>query len=114
MHELLNQSLGLRLMPGRWIAARIVSLQNSRIFPPTIYRLSYRRFSSCKPTNAEVTPLRKKLKDAARASRSAQVYEVKHDTPSSDNLNPWELTVGIEIHAQLNTHVKLFSCTQDG
>lgn len=54
------------------------------------------------------TPLRKQLKHAAKSAKlsgSAQVSD-HHDV-----LDDWELTVGIEIHAQLNTARKLFSCT---
>jgi len=52
------------------------------------------------------SPLRKELKDAARSARLAP------DTAfvqSPDTLVAWELTVGIEVHAQLNTSCKLFS-----
>jgi hypothetical protein len=51
-------------------------------------------------------PLRKELKDAARSARL-----VTGATPvqSPDILDDWELTVGIEVHAQLNTSRKLFS-----
>lgn len=58
----------------------------------------------------DVVPFRKQLKDEAKQRRAAR-YSVKDDTKKS---NPqlserWELTVGIEIHAQLNTDHKLFS-----
>lgn len=48
-------------------------------------------------------PLRKQLKASAKAHN-------KPSTPSRRQTVPgWELTVGIEIHAQLNTRHKLFS-----
>lgn len=55
---------------------------------------------------ASSTPFRKLLKDAAN--------QTKHNTPSAveqskGNQDKWELTVGIEIHAELNTARKLFS-----
>ncbi|KAI0200671.1 GatB/GatE catalytic domain-containing protein [Astrocystis sublimbata] len=52
-------------------------------------------------------PLRKKLKEEARR----QKVEGKPKTKNANNqvVNGWELTVGIEIHAQLNTAKKLFS-----
>lgn len=60
-----------------------------------------------------MVPLRKQLKDAKKASRQTP------DRPSfeehgvtfknHERLARWELTVGIEIHAQLNSPHKLFS-----
>lgn len=52
-------------------------------------------------------PLRKELKDAARSARLATGTT---SVQSPDILEDWELTVGIEVHAQLNTSCKLFSC----
>jgi aspartyl-tRNA(Asn)/glutamyl-tRNA(Gln) amidotransferase subunit B len=60
-----------------------------------------------------VVPLRKQLKDEAKAKKSASL-ETRGKTKKQDidpRLKNWELTVGIEIHAQLNTARKLFSCT---
>ncbi|KLJ09133.1 glutamyl-tRNA(Gln) amidotransferase subunit B, mitochondrial [Blastomyces silverae] len=54
---------------------------------------------------SEYVPLRKQLKEEAKAKRAAKrnggAPPAKHED--------WELTVGIEIHAQLDTDVKLFS-----
>lgn len=52
-------------------------------------------------TEAHV-PLRKVLKATAKSHN-------KTDNSSRQTIPGWELTVGIEIHAQLNTHHKLFS-----
>jgi aspartyl-tRNA(Asn)/glutamyl-tRNA(Gln) amidotransferase subunit B len=46
------------------------------------------------------------LKDEAKARKSSVQKRSKSDNQRLDN---WELTVGIEIHAQLNTARKLFS-----
>jgi len=51
-------------------------------------------------------PLRKELKQATKAAKKAS-SPAAHENP--DILDDWELTVGIEIHAQLNTARKLFS-----
>ena len=62
---------------------------------------------------SNVVPLRKQLKDEAKAKKSAS-SETRGKTKKQDidpRLKNWELTVGIEIHAQLNTARKLFSCT---
>lgn len=60
----------------------------------------------------ETVPLRKHLKDEAKkkraeakASGGGKNSKIKHDP----RLEKWELTVGIEIHAELNTACKLFS-----
>jgi aspartyl-tRNA(Asn)/glutamyl-tRNA(Gln) amidotransferase subunit B len=49
-----------------------------------------------------IIPLRKQLKDQAKARKSSP-------KSNKQSLKDWELTVGIEIHAQLNTARKLFS-----
>ena len=65
-------------------------------------------------TNDE--PFRKQLKDEVRRKRQAVRSAVKDGTFSSSvekeknaRLGKWTLTVGLEIHAQLNTERKLFS-----
>lgn len=58
----------------------------------------------------ELVPLRKRLKDAKRSRKSDKTPgESNPATELQDSR--WELTVGIEIHAQLNTASKLFSGT---
>ncbi|EGS24117.1 glutamyl-tRNA (gln) amidotransferase-like protein [Thermochaetoides thermophila DSM 1495] len=59
------------------------------------------------PANVPLTPLRKELKEQAKALKASGKKKKKN----SDNqtVPGWELTVGIEIHAQLNTARKLFS-----
>jgi aspartyl-tRNA(Asn)/glutamyl-tRNA(Gln) amidotransferase subunit B len=54
------------------------------------------------------TPLRKQLRDEAKALKASGGKKRK---PNAQNqtVPGWELTVGIEIHAQLNTEHKLFS-----
>ena len=54
---------------------------------------------------AQPTPFRKQLKEEAKLARR-QGRKAKSDSQTVDG---WELTVGIEIHAQLNTPRKLFS-----
>ncbi|EON96463.1 putative aspartyl glutamyl-trna(asn gln) amidotransferase subunit b protein [Phaeoacremonium minimum UCRPA7] len=59
------------------------------------------------PTSSHHVPLRKQLKDQAKALKASG----KKKKPNAQNqtVPGWELTVGIEIHAQLNTPRKLFS-----
>ncbi|KFA75847.1 hypothetical protein S40288_01919 [Stachybotrys chartarum IBT 40288] len=54
---------------------------------------------------APAVPLRKRLKDEAKLAKK-KGQKTKSDSQTVDG---WELTVGIEIHAQLNTSRKLFS-----
>ncbi|KFH48195.1 Glutamyl-tRNA(Gln) amidotransferase subunit B-like protein [Hapsidospora chrysogenum ATCC 11550] len=51
-------------------------------------------------------PLRKQWKDEAKQARKQGKKKANKDSQTVDG---WELTVGIEIHAQLNTSRKLFS-----
>ncbi|KAA6409048.1 MAG: glutamyl-tRNA(Gln) B subunit [Lasallia pustulata] len=58
-----------------------------------------------------VVPFRKQLKDEVKQKRLAGDDKAKRKRGEGKNprLEKWELTVGIEIHAQLNTERKLFS-----
>ncbi|KAJ4197667.1 hypothetical protein NW755_000364 [Fusarium falciforme] len=58
------------------------------------------------PPPAQPVPLRKQLKDEAKKAKKHGKKKSKGDSQTVDG---WELTVGIEIHAQLNTARKLFS-----
>lgn len=70
--------------------------------------LNSRQFHACLPQRQEDhVPLRKQLKAAAKAAKRKPEPTASE---GPDVLEGWELTVGIEIHAQLNTAHKLFSC----
>ncbi|KAM3414133.1 Glutamyl-tRNA(Gln) amidotransferase subunit B [Cercospora zeina] len=58
-------------------------------------------------TNA--VPLRKHLKDEAKRKKADAKLSNSIKPNSDPRLDKWELTVGIEIHAELNTKCKLFS-----
>ncbi|KAI5290208.1 hypothetical protein KEM52_000533 [Ascosphaera acerosa] len=61
-------------------------------------------------SGADVQPFRKVLKDAAKAKKAASRRSNGGSKASEDTvLREWELTVGIEVHAQLDTETKLFS-----
>ncbi|MCJ1421053.1 hypothetical protein MMC32_007415 [Xylographa parallela] len=84
---------------------------------------SYLRFlirptavSICLPTTSSRAhslparePLRKQLKDDARRRQAALKLSLSDSQVNKSRDDDWELTVGIEIHAQLNTDRKLFS-----
>ncbi|KAJ8122237.1 hypothetical protein ONZ43_g1518 [Nemania bipapillata] len=64
------------------------------------------------PSNAnapapDFVPLRKQLKDEAKKQKASGKKKKKN--VNNQVVDGWELTVGIEIHAQLNTAKKLFS-----
>ena len=74
-------------------------------FHPQLYHASTHR------SERDSTALRKHLKDAAKI-RKAGLNQSKSSGPEvAVKAARWELTVGIEIHAQLNTTRKLFSST---
>ena len=61
-------------------------------------------------------PFRKQLKDEAKRRRKVECNKEEKDiscrsgkTEGAQRLSKWRLTVGLEIHAQLNTERKLFS-----
>ncbi|KAK7990154.1 hypothetical protein PG989_010469 [Apiospora arundinis] len=60
------------------------------------------------PPPTSHVPLRKQLKDEAKKAKAAGGKKKKKNA-SNQVVPGWELTVGIEIHAQLNTAKKLFS-----
>jgi len=66
-------------------------------------------------SKADAVPLRKQLKEEAKArKKAAKAAKSDVNTPpqKDDRLSKWELTVGIEVHAELNTAHKLFSRAQ--
>ena len=68
-----------------------------------------RTFGNSSHEGQDVTALRKELKDEKKASRASKRAEHASEKVDKDATGEWRLTVGIEIHAQLNTARKLFS-----
>ena len=56
-------------------------------------------------------PYRKQLKEEAKRRRAAKDPSNEKTAEKIARSEKWELTVGLEIHAQLNTERKLFSRT---
>ncbi|KAG9663975.1 hypothetical protein KCU95_g18897, partial [Aureobasidium melanogenum] len=54
-------------------------------------------------------PLRKQLKEEAKQRKKSAKASGKGNNEVNTLLDKWELTVGIEVHAELNTAHKLFS-----
>jgi aspartyl-tRNA(Asn)/glutamyl-tRNA(Gln) amidotransferase subunit B len=61
------------------------------------------------PGRPDDTPFRKALKDAAKQEKKDRRANASANTSDDVRFDKWELTVGIEIHAELNTARKLFS-----
>ncbi|KAL3493730.1 Glutamyl-tRNA amidotransferase subunit B, mitochondrial [Aspergillus germanicus] len=76
---------------------------------PTLRLPSYNpsRNLQTAPTDAQDrVPLRKQLKQDAKSAKAQKRQRREQEEASREK---WELTVGVEIHAQLNTEAKLFS-----
>lgn len=107
-----SPSLGLRkalvncqFKPSKSLQPRAVS---TRLWSPSS---SYTRALQTSTSVTEEVPFRKQLKDEAKRNRATGDYGNgdSQGPHSNSRLDKWELTVGIEIHAQLNTERKLFS-----
>lgn len=92
----------LRTLPTTTRQAAIVPARNLR-------RLHIGRTLMTSATTPDVplVPLRKQLKDEAKKAKASGTKKKKN--ANNQVVDGWELTVGIEIHAQLNTANKLFS-----
>ncbi|RAK72736.1 glutamyl-tRNA(Gln) amidotransferase subunit PET112 [Aspergillus fijiensis CBS 313.89] len=89
LRRLPQQQLQQSLLPSATLASPRRSLQTTAV-----------------PESTDRVPLRKQLKQDAKSLR-ARKRQTREDEEASRQ--KWELTVGIEIHAQLNTEAKLFS-----
>lgn len=116
---LVSRSTGQRLATSsscsgttyQWQALRLTSFQLHRCIP-----LPHPRSLQIEAPEASHVPFRKQLKDETKRKREAQRLDViqayNHDASKENNCSKsskWKLTVGLEIHAQLNTERKLFS-----
>ena len=95
----------------KWQSIRITSLRQQRSIP-----IPHARPLQTEATQADYVPFRKQLKDEAKRKREAQrLSSINGDSRDVDKksngskFTKWKLTVGLEIHAQLNTERKLFS-----
>ncbi|KAJ5657200.1 uncharacterized protein N7484_000849 [Penicillium longicatenatum] len=65
-----------------------------------------KNFSSVSNLQTDRVPLRKQLKQEAKSLKAQKKQRKQNEAASRQE---WELTVGVEIHAQLDTAAKLFS-----
>ncbi|KAL4940932.1 hypothetical protein BDV06DRAFT_12302 [Aspergillus oleicola] len=77
-----------------------------QVYQPTSSSVRHLQTTSTDPEDR--IPLRKQLKKDAKAVKSQKRLRREQEEASRQK---WELTVGVEIHAQLNTEAKLFSRT---
>lgn len=103
----------LRLWYSRYLASAclrcrplLISEQPAaRLYQPLLRRTVNTDANVQRPN--DFVPLRKQLKEEAkRAKTQSRNGRGKKQVAANDQ---WELTVGIEIHAQLNSEAKLFS-----
>ncbi|KAI8939233.1 hypothetical protein NX059_005059 [Plenodomus lindquistii] len=84
--------------------------QHVRLDPPAFVLPSPTRSLQTKSQPASTdTSFRKALKDATKQEKHSKKSSKSSQKPRDPRLDKWELTVGIEIHAELNTARKLFS-----
>jgi aspartyl-tRNA(Asn)/glutamyl-tRNA(Gln) amidotransferase subunit B len=95
----------------RWQNFRTASLRQQWNLP-----IHHARSLQTHSALADDVPFRKQLKDEAKRKNDAKRLEYNHGPSNSAEDNDkgfrkhrWKLTVGLEIHAQLNTERKLFS-----
>ena len=89
-------------------AARVLCRVNRPVLArPSVYATRFPSTRSLQSTaSTDRVPLRKQLKQEAKALKAQKKLRKESEEASRQE---WELTVGVEIHAQLNTEAKLFS-----
>jgi aspartyl-tRNA(Asn)/glutamyl-tRNA(Gln) amidotransferase subunit B len=85
----------------------IQRLSAPSLYPQRCHAVQALHTSTDSGPSAATIPFRKQLKDEAKKRKAEE--SGKKSKAGNQKLNGWELTVGIEIHAQLNTERKLFS-----
>lgn len=98
--------LATRRLPRAARPARSVTLRGQPL--RAIHAAATGATHTLSPAQSTHVPLRKQLKDEARLAKK-QGKKGSKSKDASQTVDGWELTVGIEIHAQLNTSRKLFS-----
>ena len=93
--------------------ARLARWHHHGILTASLTRPAFdtrRRLQSVTATTTDNVPFRKQLKDEAKQRKHVARGILPSEAGNVDEkLAAWELTVGLEIHAQLNTDRKIFS-----
>ncbi|KAJ4325008.1 hypothetical protein N0V84_003694 [Fusarium piperis] len=103
---LLSGQISRRGCVGARQITRCSALPSAAVSVANSARLLHVSSETVPPPPVQPVPLRKQLKDEAKKAKKQGKKKSKGDSQTVDG---WELTVGIEIHAQLNTARKLFS-----
>lgn len=95
------------LLGGQLVHRGCLRLRSSRLPAASTTRQAYTTLSNATSSDpiASPVPLIKQLRQQAKAQKASG----KKNNSELQTVPGWELTVGIEIHAQLNTRHKLFS-----
>lgn len=97
---IIQSKLSPDILPRR-LYQTLLHQTNPEILPSNLDRESY---------DKNIVPFRKHLKDLRIDSKQKEIRRSKKFTKQkSQKIDDWELTVGIEIHALLNTERKIFS-----
>ena len=91
----------------QWQSLRITSLRQQWSIS-----IPHARYSQTEAIQASHVPFRKQLKDEAKRKREVKRRDAIQENAvdaGGKSKRKWKLTVGLEIHAQLNTERKLFS-----
>lgn len=115
MHRIPTASLSKYLLQGQIPRQGCLRSLRNRVQRPVAVQAPGSRYlqteshaaTSISATATPVVPLRKQLKDEKKKASASGKKKKKN--VNNQVVEGWELTVGIEIHAQLNTAKKLFS-----
>jgi aspartyl-tRNA(Asn)/glutamyl-tRNA(Gln) amidotransferase subunit B len=107
-------ALPIRPAQLRCLSGITTRLYASRSAPRACYITKWhssRGLTTAANASPDAVPLRKHLKDEAKRKKAeAKASNSGNKKQKTDpRLEKWELTVGIEVHAELNTACKLFS-----
>ena len=105
----------VELIRSNYVHSAWHELRAASLRPPRSFSSQFARALNTNAGANEV-PFRKQLKDEAKRAREAKRSAAKKGLPGKHEtkeynaeVDKWKLTVGLEIHAQLNTEKKLFS-----
>jgi len=98
-----------RSCPGLWCLGHTRAAPSGATWPSMHFTGTARWLQTeSQPIHGD-TPFRKLLKDASRRHKKQKNNSVPSSHARDAVLAKWELTVGVEVHAELNTARKLFS-----
>ena len=100
--------LRLRINSAQLLSRLLIRLQPKPFPSWRLVQQAPRGLGTATLSDSDV-PYRTQLKEEAKQRRAAKHLSNEETEEKDARLEKWELTVGIEVHAQLNTERKLFS-----